>query len=426
MTIKHRAVKTSHDTGLASEWNDDHIIQGNVNFRFYCADNMRIENRTDWPAGPAAGRIVYRTDLNNFYGWNGTIWQSLTPAATVVVAADGSGHYTDIQDGIDALPAGGGVVFIKEGTYTITASIDIDKNNTTLRGTGRGTIILTGLNIPMIINSGGVNYSLIESLLITGAGAGNALNHGIKLVGDNRAFINQCWIEDCGGDGINIDANWDTNISGNSFKDCQGNGINAVDLIGGVIANNTFDTMVTDGIRLTDPSEVVIDGNLIFLAGGIGINLITAVWQPQRTTINGNIIETGDDDGIYIDQGIEILMTGNNVSNNDHHGISLFATISCLITGNYLYANDFLNTASFDGIFLSNSDNNVITGNKCEDNDRWEINISNVGCDKNLVMGNHCLGVDHVGAINDAGTNTHPNGASGTNNLQLDDLNIIA
>ena len=41
-----------------------------------------------------------------------------------------------------------------------------------------------------------------------------------------------------------------------------------------------------------------------------------------------------------------------------------------------------------------------------------------------MVMGNYCVG--NLGGISDNGTNTHPNGASGTNNLALDDLNIIA
>ena len=58
--------------------------------------------------------------------------------ATIVVAADGSGDFTAVQDGIDALPAGGGVVYIKEGTYTISVAIEIRKSNVALMGAGRG------------------------------------------------------------------------------------------------------------------------------------------------------------------------------------------------------------------------------------------------------------------------------------------------
>ena len=63
---------------------------------------------------------------------------------------------------------------------------------------------------------------------------------------------------------------------------------------------------------------------------------------------------------------------------------------------------------------------------RCRNNDRYDINITASNSTNTLIIGNICVGSDHVGAINDAGTNTHPNGASGTNNLALDDLNIIA
>ena len=52
--------------------------------------------------------------------------------------------------------------------------------------------------------------------------------------------------------------------------------------------------------------------------------------------------------------------------------------------------------------------------------------IANANCDKNIIMNNICVGADHVAAIIDNGTNTLPNGAMGTNNLALDDHNIIA
>ncbi len=55
----------------------------------------------------------------------------------------------------------------------------------------------------------------------------------------------------------------------------------------------------------------------------------------------------------------------------------------------------------------------------------YGINIGNANCDKCIITGNQCLG-NTTGAINDLGTNTLPNGAMGTTNLALDDLNIVA
>ena len=48
--------------------------------------------------------------------------------ATAVVATDGTGDFTDIPAAIASLPAGGGVVYVKEGTYTIGSAIVITKS----------------------------------------------------------------------------------------------------------------------------------------------------------------------------------------------------------------------------------------------------------------------------------------------------------
>lgn len=77
MGIKHTDVKTSHSVGLATEWNKDHKIDGNVDMdQFSLTDNV-IENRTSFPAGPIEGQIIWRSDLNEGYIFDGTNWKSL-------------------------------------------------------------------------------------------------------------------------------------------------------------------------------------------------------------------------------------------------------------------------------------------------------------------------------------------------------------
>ena len=70
-----------------------------------------------------------------------------TGANTIIVAVDGTGDTDDIEEGINLLPSGGGVVYIKEGTYIITNQIDINIANTTIIGAGRSTIISTTSDI---------------------------------------------------------------------------------------------------------------------------------------------------------------------------------------------------------------------------------------------------------------------------------------
>ncbi|KKK65708.1 hypothetical protein LCGC14_2971450, partial [marine sediment metagenome] len=108
--------------------------------------------------------------------------------ATVIVATDGSGDYTDIQDGIDALPSGGGVVYIKEGTYDIDTTITIPNSNISVIGAGHSTIIQTSGNIDVISTTSESNL-VIEDIFINGAGTGNASNNGINFDGISDSTI---------------------------------------------------------------------------------------------------------------------------------------------------------------------------------------------------------------------------------------------
>lgn len=102
MGIFHDRVVASRDKGMAEDWNADHKIQGNVDFRYYTAENMRLENRTDWPAGSVEGQIIWRSDLDAFYIFDGTDWQKYLTEG-------------EIDDAIDN--AINTQVAIKKGTY---------------------------------------------------------------------------------------------------------------------------------------------------------------------------------------------------------------------------------------------------------------------------------------------------------------------
>lgn len=75
MAIKHKRVVVSEDKGMAEDWNDDHEIDDDVDQDQNQFLNAVIENRTDWPAGPVEGQIIYRTDLNRLYVYDGASWQ---------------------------------------------------------------------------------------------------------------------------------------------------------------------------------------------------------------------------------------------------------------------------------------------------------------------------------------------------------------
>lgn len=75
--IVHKAIKLHGDKGYAAEWNDDHRITDNVDVEQHQFLNNVVENRTDFPAGPVEGQIIYRSDLNSLQIWTGSDWEVL-------------------------------------------------------------------------------------------------------------------------------------------------------------------------------------------------------------------------------------------------------------------------------------------------------------------------------------------------------------
>ena len=64
-------------------------------------------------------------------------------AADVVVDAGGGGDATTVEAGIAALPAGGGTVYVREGTYAPAATIALPAKDFQLRGSGIGNTTIT-------------------------------------------------------------------------------------------------------------------------------------------------------------------------------------------------------------------------------------------------------------------------------------------
>jgi len=261
---------------------------------------------------------------------------------TRLVAVDGSGDFETIQDAIDDLPTGGGVVYIKEGTYTITSSITITSSNVSLIGTGYATKIYLDDNVErncIVIGDGSTSYEniLIKDLQIDGNKANQVgTSRGIQVYTNiTSSRIEGCWIHDCGGSGIFC------------YTSCNN-----------VIINNQCNSNDWHGIRIL-------------------------------STSNNNII------------------ANNQCNSNGRDGIHLSESSDNIIVGNICKDNDVDNTATYDGIGIHlDSNNNIISGNRCQDNDTYEINIDAATCNKNVVVGNICIGTDHVRPISDSGTGT--------------------
>ena len=247
-------------------------------------------------------------------------------AATRVVAADGSGDFTSIQAAIDNLPAGGGMVYIKEGTYTITSSIRVP-SKVALVGSGNATVIKVGADVDAITNknpAGGDNDILIADIRIDGdrlsrtAGAS-----GIYFENVRHSRIRNLWIADANGCGINF-ANCDNNIITDTI--CDANRDEGIILQVGsdsnIITNNlSYDSKTKDGIALHYSHYNLIAKNRCVGNAHSGIYLE----DSDYNTVEGNILEKDNWDGIQIRYDSDNnLLSANHCVANLGYGIRIW------------------------------------------------------------------------------------------------------
>lgn len=378
--LNHERVVGHGDKGTHEDWNKDHKQKGNHDCEQFQHLNHVLENRTDFPAGPVPGQIIFRSDFPNALIWTGTMWASLTPVATIVVAADGSGNYLTIQEGIDALPAGGGVVYIKEGTYTITASINITSNHVTLVGSGTSTKIQTANNITMF-NITGDDGIHLDKLLIYGD-ITKAANVGIYMNDVDGMTIRDCRIEHCGSHGISVFKGTYNLFSGNKIITNKGCGI----YMDGDVAGGGVYTIAECQIGDNDLSGIYAD------------NISQIIISDTEASFNKNY-------GVYVANSNSLILKGDNILVNYWDGVKLENQDSSIISNSSIALNDSQNTGTFSGVKLVSSDDNNISNNSIWWNDNYGIDISNAACDDNIVLGNRCGG-NTAGGINDQGTGT--------------------
>ena len=275
---------------------------------------------------------------------------------TLVVANDGSGDFDTIVEAIKALPTTGGVIYVKDGTYYVTTMLNLNKANSAIIGASKSTIIQTIGNIIALRVSAA--DCKIEKIHIKGSGTGN-LNWGIEVTADNVS-IEDVYIELC-----------------------------------------------YQGIFVDTHDNCIIRGCFIYDNKANGVVFTTISGENDKNILTSNSIYSNDKSGVGITTATRNIIANNLIYGNVEHGINMTSSVGNVISNNVIKDNDSGDTASFDGIYLSQTDDdNTIIGNYLEGNDRYQINLAAGTDDDNIIVGNIIDATGATGGINDAGTGT--------------------
>lgn len=258
--------------------------------------------------------------------------------ATVIVAADGSGDTDDIQTGINMLPASGGVVYVKEGDYTITSQIEITIDNVSVKGSGKSTRIFRSIN-PEIIGLTGVDFIEIDSIFFQSTANSTLNQSAILMNGCNTVKVRGCWFDTELDNGIRVRASChDILIDGNSFFGDTNYGVKVEDSTVVNIVNNSFTDIATNACYIHDCTHSIIANNILDGIVSFGIWCNTS----DYCIFSGNVIKNGTNAGIHVDNAsLRNLINNNMIIGNGGYGIRINdgSNVNNLINGNVVYNN---------------------------------------------------------------------------------------
>ncbi|MCK4256015.1 right-handed parallel beta-helix repeat-containing protein, partial [candidate division WOR-3 bacterium] len=377
------------------------------------------------------------------------------PALTISMSPDSSGNWVcdgtsddvEIQAALDSINIlGGGVVYIKHGTYNLGSNLTV-YSNIALIGSGAGTI----LNHPSgqsVISAYSKTQVVIENLRLIGG-----TNYAIYFYNTTDSEIKHCWVENSGTSGIAISGSSGNyshnNVITNNICNCSGNHCIYIEGYENVIQGNNCRNSNSSGacIYLTGAESNVIVGNVmegtgnnygIFIVDNSMDNTITgntlikgqlylynSTWNTVSSntvfqhrialaacslnTVVGNVVReyTGTPSGIYLSFSDFNTISSNTCCNHTHDGIYINNSSNNMITNNICTYN------GSDGIEVTqNSNYNVVNDNRCVNNTNDGINVAMGNCDENVIQNNMLKG-NTTSSYTDSGNNTRDDEGGG-------------
>ncbi|PIQ88507.1 MAG: hypothetical protein COV72_07715 [Candidatus Omnitrophica bacterium CG11_big_fil_rev_8_21_14_0_20_42_13] len=410
------------------------------------------------------GRVVYFNNQLRFS--DGSDWQSIgggkTVATRIVAAADsslanktadyicdGTGDQAEIQQAINDLGSNGGVVYLLEGTYSISTPIVFNNtaprdSNKALIGTGAGTVLKPAGSVN-VISAASVSNILIRNLTVSGKVglSGRSGKSGIvasslsasKICDIRVEYMNEYgmdlsvsdsvisgnYLAANGFDGIRLIPCADTVVSLNVISNNNQNAIRGVGITNSSIVNNQLVSNNNRGIYFWSGNSNIVSGNNIALnkLEGIGIGDVTQT--NYGYTISSNIISSNG--SLNSRPGIagvfsRSIISNNSISFNAKFGIEIAFSNENNISANLIYNNGA--SGANDGINLTDCDYNNISYNRVSDmagpssGMAYMINISDSASSGNYIVSNQLnipdTATGNLASIKDLGTGTQYTG----------------
>ena len=380
--------------------------------------------------------------------------------------ADGVDDQVEIQAAIDTLPAGGGTVLLLEGTYLLEGDSPYDssivimptKDSVSLIGSGFSTVLKVVDNYTggatMVLGTSQVEGYRVDNfrvahLKIDGnyENAGAADMKGIIITFSTNTVVENVWVYKMQTYGIMTGgATYGTIIRNNVVEECFDGQIGVFSSKYALVEGNRVlvgSRSTLEGIPITDSEYSIITNNYV---EANAIAAITPHYNSSHTIISNNTIKaSGTARGIYfrgeISPGGEMnhnTITGNYI-NGAYRGISMELGEASVMSYNLIAGNMILNSQregiflqgvshnrihnnfvvgssqeadnTYDNIYLEDSDYNYVSDNSVRWGDetnksRYGVNISNAGCDNNIVKDNDLYDAGSTANLNDGGTGT--------------------
>lgn len=262
---------------------------------------------------------------------------------------DGTDDQVEINAAIQALPSGGGEIVILDGTYNISATILVNRDNVSLIGNGRNTQLKRNWNSN---NDEGIvtlnaDYCSIKEIYFYGTRL-TSYSHNIYVKYSNYCTINNNYTYSGESYILLTNSQYNTISSNNGIFGYYG-----------IVLTNTSSFNTIDN-NIVDEIETNTNSNFNIISNNKSIGNSAIVILSANNTITGNNFSDGS-------TGIRLW---SNATNN-------------LVSGNTFCNNDY-------GISLSNhSSNNTVIGNICNDNTREGISCYLTS--NNTIVGNSCF-----------------------------------